>query len=153
MKKYKPKEGDLFRYLITDAASNDGFAVYGYGRVLDDTTAAFYSNSALPFTKRGVTDNLEDILLLDVAFIVGCTFDGFYSGLYEVIASLPLENKFKQPIYFYHRSVAENMCRVFNIWEPGKYGTLDIREVPVHIERWGAHGHIHIEKRLGIYRG
>ena len=152
-KKYKPNEGDIFRYLITDAKVNNGFAIYGYGRVLNDTTIAFYSNDAHPPRKVDSTATIEQILALDVAFVAGCTFDGFDSGLYEVLENRELEEKFRKPIYFYHRSFAENRCDVFNIWDRTDCYSVDIKDLPLHIERWGAYSHIHVEKRLGIYRG
>ncbi len=152
-KKYIPKEGDIFRFLITSGDENNGFTIYGYGRVLNTSTAAFYSNTAHPPRKIGVTASIEQILALDVAFVVGCTFDGFDNGLYEVIGNVPLENKFKSPIYFYHRSVADDRCSLFNVWDSSNVQTVHISEMPVHIERWGTYSHIHVEKRLGIYRG
>ncbi len=152
MKKYKPKQGDVFRYLITPGEINNGFTIYGYGRVLDKSTAAFYSNNALPPRKVGVSPTLENVLVLDIAFIVGCTYDGFDSGLYEVMENVELEHKFKEPIYFYHRSVGSNICQIFNIWDKNSSKEVAIGEVPVTIERWGAYSHIHVEKRLGIYR-
>ncbi len=151
-KKFKPTEGDVFRYLITDGAVNDGFTIYGYGRVLNDTTAAFYSNYALPPRKIGFVATIENVLILDVAFIVGCCYDGFENGLYEVIGNAPLEEKFKNPIYFYHRAVGETQCNIFNIWDSAQEISMHISKVPVHIEHWGAYSHIHVEKRLGIYR-
>jgi len=152
MKKHKPIEGDLFRYIITDGKINNGLTVYGYGRVLNETTAAFYSNDAHPPRKEGVLPSVEQILALDVAFVVGCTFDGFNTGLYELLENIELESKFKQPIYFYNRSVAENKCNISDIWDSTYSKIIDISEMPVQIERWGAYSHIHIEKRLGIYR-
>jgi hypothetical protein len=152
MKKYKPKQGDVFRYLITPGEINNGFTIFGYGRVLDQSTAAFYSNNALPPRKVDETPTLENVLVLDVAFVVGCTYDGFDTGLYEVMENVELETKFKEPIYFYHRAVASNMCNIFDIWDSSIYKEVPIGEVPMSIERWGAYSHIHIEKRLGIYR-
>ncbi len=152
MKKHRPKQGDVFRYIITPGEINNGFTVYGYGRVLNNTTAAFYSNNALPPRKVSESPNLDSVLVLDVAFVVGCTFDGFDSGLYEVIGNVELERKFKEPIYFYHRSVGEDSCDVFSIWDSGSYMKVSIEDVPVTIERWGSFSHIHVEKRLGIYR-
>jgi len=152
MKKHKPKQGDVFRYLITPGEANDGFTIYGYGRVLNKTTAAFYSSHAAPPRRKDGTATVEDVLVLDVAFIVGCTFDGFDTGLYEVMANVELEGKFMEPIYFYHRSVNDNTCKVFNIWDGNTYTDISISDLPVTIELWGAYSHIHIEKRLGIYR-
>ncbi len=151
-KKYKPVEGDIFKYLITDGAVNDGFTICGYGRVLNSMTAAFYSNYALPPRKVGFVATVEHVLILDVAFVVGCTFDGFDNGNYDVIGNVPLENKFKKPIQFYHRAFGKTECRIFNIWDSDKETSMDIRKVPVHIEHWGAYSHVHVEQRLGIYR-
>ena len=152
MKKHKPIEGDLFRYVITDGEINNGITIYGYDRVLNESTAAFYSNHAHPPREVSVLPSIEQILALDVAFVVGCSFDGFDSGLYKTIENIELESKFKQPIYFYHRAVAENICNIFDIWDPTYNKHVDISEMPVQIEQWGAYSHIHIEKRLGIYR-
>ncbi|MDA3876119.1 MAG: hypothetical protein PF483_03410 [Halothiobacillus sp.] len=151
-KKYKPVEGDIFKYLITDGAVNNGFTIYGYGRVLNSTTAAFYSNYALPPRKSGFVATVEHVLILDVAFVVGCTFDGFENGIYEVIGNVPLENKFKNPIQFYHRAVGETLCFIFNIWASADKLSMDISQVPVQIEQWVAYSHVHVEQRLGIYR-
>ena len=81
------------------------------------------------------------------------SFDGFESGLYEVLENRELEEKFQRPIYFYHRSFAEKQCDVFNIWDRADCYSVDIKDLPLRIERWGAYSHIHVEKRLGIYRG
>jgi hypothetical protein len=66
--------------------------------------------------------------------------------------NVELETKFKEPIYFYHRAVASNMCNIFDIWDSSIYKEVPIGEVSMSIERWGAYSHINIEKRLGIYR-
>jgi hypothetical protein len=152
MKKYKPKQGDVFRYLITPGESNNGFTIFGYGRVLNESTAAFYSNNALPPRKVNKEPTIEDVLILDIAFIVGCTFDGFDSGFYELMGNVELESKFTDSIYFYHRSVGSNICNLFSIWDSENYREVAIEEVPVTVERWGSFSHTHVEKRLGIYR-
>lgn len=150
MKKLKPKSGDLFRFLITHGDDNDGFFVYGYGRVLNNTTVAMYSNNALPPRKKGVTPSVNEILNLDVAFVVGCSFDGYESNIYEVIENVELEEKFKEPYFFYHRSVASDTCSIFNIWDSSVTQNVHISEVPVGVERWACYGHSHMELRLGI---
>lgn len=145
-------EGDLFRYRLFDDTNASDRAVYAYGRVLDPVTAAFYSNRALPAMKPGEFPPIEAILGLDVAFVVGCAFDGFEDGRYEVIANAPLEPRFREPIRFYHRAVGEDICEVFDIWRPGESEELHISEVPAQVEQWAAYRHEHIERRLGYCR-
>ena len=150
--KIKPIQGDIFRYLITDGKDNSGRSIYGYGRVLTELYCAFYSNSSLRFLKPGEFAKVEDILLLDVSFVAPCTYDGYEDGTYEVLENIPLERKFKTPIYFYHRAVGENICKVFNIWDSDLKEDINIQEISPIIEQWASYSHIHILKRLGIYK-
>jgi hypothetical protein len=157
----KVQSGDVFRF----AHSFEGHRVHFYGRVIVDHHAAFYTNSALDhIARRRVQDahrrgelprpedrefKLEDVKLLDVAFIGSC-YGGFAAGKYRLLGNVPLEDKFKQPLYFYHRAVGDDVCRVFDIWRPREEREVDIAELDPRIERWSALGHYDVLLRLGL---
>ena len=161
----KFNEGDVFYFEAPDAP---GYRLYGrhlteYDHVFYRFTAANDARSvraSAAMTKILAEDptaswrefpefELEDILLMDVAFIGNC-YEGIVSRKFRVIGNLPLEEKFKRPIYFYHRGVGSSVCNVFDIWNPNEYKEMYIEDVPPHVERWHTYSFEHILTRLGV---
>lgn len=98
---------------------------------------------------------MKEIVSKEVAFIVGGTQDGFYSKKWKVMTNIPLEDKLKQPVYFFNQAVGETTCDVFNIWDeeynPKSYSEEKCKKMdwgPMGIEQWASYGSIHVIERL-----
>ncbi len=135
----KLNEGDIFKFRINDKVTR-------YGRVIKEGFLVFYGMGML---RCGVKPQLEDIVKFDIKLVIGSTCYVFLTKKYKVIGNLPLEEKFKQPVYFYHRSAYQDICEIFNIWEASVYTKKHINEIHPQIEQWSSYSHYHILKRLG----
>jgi len=133
-RKPKLEAGDIFRFPL-----GSGFA---FGRVLTDNERAFYLFQA---PTKDVA--LPDVVSKHVAFIVGCTDDGFYNRRWRVVGRLPLEPHLTKPIWFFHQSVGSKTCQVFDVWHPDSDKEMPEAECK-DLEQWGAWSEVHIVERL-----
>jgi len=168
----KLRSGDVFRFTHIFDNPEGKFRVHFYGRVIVGYDAAFYNNNNLHYIRinkvrdalsRGektlgasnLPFELEDVLLLDVAFIGSC-YAGFAEGKYRVIGNVPLEAKFTRPILFYRRPVGSDICFVYDIWDskvPHEEREVHITELDPRIEQWSATHHRTVLGRLGLPYG
>ncbi len=132
----KPKlvAGDIFRFPLERG--------YAFGRVLTILERAYYR-----FTSPRSDVALAEIVKHEVAFVVGCTDDGFYKKRWRVIGNLPLESRLAQPTWFFHQAVGSKTCDVFDIWNRDVIKTMPASECK-GIEQWGAWSEVHIAERL-----
>ena len=134
VRKPKLSPGDVFRFPLRKG--------WGFGRVLTESERAFYSCRA---TTKDVP--LEEVVSNEVAFVQGCSDDGFYKKRWRVLGNLPLGPELTRPTYLFHQAVGATTCEVFDIWSPAVS-----REVPEteceDIEQWGAWSDVHVVERL-----
>lgn len=130
------RQGDLFRFRIDDQR-------YGFGRVLTETERAIYQ-----FTSEEKRPALEEVITSDVLFVVGSTDDGFARRQWHVIGNAPLEEHLTRPIYFFHQAVGDNLCGVYNIWDPEHAPTRKHIDECQDLEQWGAWSSNHIIDRV-----
>lgn len=164
-RKTKLKSGDIFKFTALVRYFPDGSSEkqFCYGRYITAGIAAFYSTrnidaeifqrerkKGLKRSKFNNEPELNDFYKLDIKFIEDCS-DGFYNKKYRVIGNLPLEDKFKKPIYFYHRSISSRLCRVFNIWVKHEYKEVDISELDIRIPQSIPKTHEQILKEYGYH--
>lgn len=140
-KRFTLVEGDIFRFKI----QSDTFV---FGRVLTESYFLFYL-----YKSNTKNVSLENIIKNKTAFIAWCHDGGFSSRKWKIIGNIPLEDSLKKPIYFYHQSVEDEYCTVFNIWEGNKlWSELDRVHVDEckHLEHTGLHSPHHIVERLEV---
>jgi hypothetical protein len=141
-RKLKTQSGDIFVFKIDTE-------YFAFGRVLKEGYIAIYQ-----FKSISNKVSIEEIIKNKVAFVIGTTDDGFYSRKWKIIGNRPLEELFKEPIYFFHLPVMSNECRVFNIWENHKYRIIKEFECQkmnwghFGIEQWASYSTGHIIERL-----
>ena len=132
----KLEPGDVFRFRI-DADR------YGFGRVLTETERAIYK--LISPDKR---PPIEAVVDSEVLFVVGSTDDGFARRQWHVIGNAPLEEQLRKPIEFFHQSVGDDYCNVFDIWHPDHTPTKRHIDECQNLEQWGAWSAHHIVDRL-----
>jgi hypothetical protein len=126
--------GDFFRLPLGDG--------YAFGRVLTETERAFYLLKA-----PGKDVPLDEVASAEVAFVVGCTDDGFSRRRWRVIGNRPLEPRLTKPTWFFHRAVGSPTCDAFDIWHPEVTETRPAAACQ-DLERWGSWSEVHVVERL-----
>jgi hypothetical protein len=141
-RRIKTQSGDVFVFKLDDEH-------YAFGRVLKEDYIAIYQ-----FKSTIYKVPIEDIVQNKIAFVIGTTEDGFYNRKWKIIGNSPLEQFFKEPIYFFHIAVMSDECRIFNIWDDGHYRIIRESECmnmnwgQFGIEQWSCYSSPHIIKRL-----
>ncbi len=131
------REGDIFRLPLGDGT-------YAFGRVLTNTERAFYR-----FTSNERRPREGEIVDSPVLFVVGSTDDGFAKRSWCVIGNRPLEDRLRAPTYFFHQSVGDDYCTVYDIWNPGHEDRKPATECrALELEQWGAWSAHHCRDRI-----
>jgi hypothetical protein len=127
-RRLKTQSGDVFVFKLDDE-------YFAFGRVLKEYYIAVYQ-----FKSTTNQVPIEEVIQNKVAFVIGCTDDGFYSRKWKIIGNSPLEKLFEEPIWFFHQGMPLHDCRVFNLWQEDDNHLRIIPESECKKMNWGHFG-------------